>query len=51
MPRAGLVPEPLLPAYWPQGNAWKHDKAKGEILFKKNLRTMLYQSENDGETH
>lgn len=42
MPRAGLVPEPLLPANWPQGKLTRvykqrQKRKKTELLFRRNL--------------
>lgn len=53
MPRAGLVPEPLLPANWPQGS-WqeginKREREKAGLLFRTPCETIQAQWECEGE--
>lgn len=53
MPRAGLVPEPLLPANWPQGSRQecinKREREKAELLFRTPCETIQAQWECEGE--
>lgn len=54
MPRAGLVPEPLLPANWPQGS-WQSvktgqkERRQSCYFVRMWWRTILAQSEREGE--